>query len=267
MSKMSGWPFFTRRAGPFGHDVRVRARGPAAEHGLRCHARLVRHPQQHVVDDLPIAGKDLDRGHELVGLEAGRDHLLHELIGAVRADLDRVDLEDDVGRAERPLDFDDGRRLGSFAVTARRARRYPAHDGVDLGLVQAAVVLPRAVAGIGVPRRHHVVFDVSGDRLGPRPRLVVGPQRHRTDLVGRVAVHTTGVEDRRHVVVVGRGVEAEGRERYGENDRSAEDRRAKVHRISSLGRVGTYSTVIRRRGFGAPSRRARPRLRAPGDCR
>ena len=44
------------------------------------------------------------------------------------------------------------------------------------------------------------------DRLRPRPRVLVGEQRHRPDLAGPVAAHAVLVEDRRDVLVERRHV-------------------------------------------------------------
>ena len=58
---------------------------------------------------------------------------------------------------------------------------------VDLRGAQAAVVLERAVARIGAPRRHLAARDLDADRFRPRPDILVRDQRHRRDFAGTMA--------------------------------------------------------------------------------
>src|SRR6185295_11533688 len=81
---------------------------------------------------------------------------------------------------------------------------------------QAPVVGEVADRGIGVPGRHDPILDVLGDRLRPRPHLVVGQQRHRSDLVGAMTPDAALGQDGGDVVVVGRAeVGGGGGERGG----------------------------------------------------
>ena len=53
---------------------------------------------------------------------------------------------------------------------------------------------------VDVPRRHLPVGDAGLDRARPRPRLLVGHERHRRDRIGPVARFALLLEDRRDVL-------------------------------------------------------------------
>ncbi len=58
--------------------------------------------------------------------------------------------------------------------------------------------------GIGKPWRHLPARDRSLDGARPRPRLLVGEERHRRHFAGPVAALAVGLENRKHVLVEGR---------------------------------------------------------------
>src|ERR1700752_4345575 len=78
----------------------------------------------------------------------------------------------------------------------RRPAICPGADLVDLVLGEALVVLELAVMRIGKPRRHLSRGDLGLDRPGPRPRLLIGEERHRRNLVGAVTLCATAEENR-----------------------------------------------------------------------
>ncbi len=174
----------------------------------------------HVVDDAAIPRPHLDPLDPLVLGEAGGedDVLVGDGAGCRHLELDRH-LEDDVGRTDAPAVAPLDRRRRVLGVTLRPAALRPSHQRVDLGWRQGAVVGEAPVRRIGEPRRHQLLLHGGADGLGPRPRLLVGQERHRPDLAGPVAALAVPLEDRLDVAV-----EGERRGRSGHRDRRSRDR-------------------------------------------
>ena len=142
----------------------------------------------------------------------------------------RLRLDHQIRRAEHALEselvfvrpFAGGGR--SVGFPARRAGVDPADDGVDLLVAQRRVVdeLLDADRLVEMPRRHLARGHARPDRARPRPRVVVGDQRHRADAARAMAHLTLVLEDRRDVLAE-RHLGARGalcarriRRRYGE---------------------------------------------------
>ena len=106
------------------------------------------------------------------------------------------------------------RHVGGVAL--RRALIDPADDRVDLLVGERHVVLEllHADAAVDVPRRHLARRHALADRTGPRPRVLIGDERHRRDRSRLVAGLTLGLENRRDVF----------RERHGFRGFSGPDR-------------------------------------------
>ncbi len=162
--------------------------------------------------ELPGADRDIV-GQHLVG-ELHGEHTLH-VLRFVRQDVLRH-LDDQIGLAERVSavvgvgEPDRRRRLG--LVARRRAAVHPREDGVDLLVAETALVREDPLGGVGKPRRHLAAFDLQRDGAGPRPRVLIGHERHRRDQAADVlprrpvARHAIGLEDRRDLLVKGHGV-------------------------------------------------------------
>jgi hypothetical protein len=117
-------------------------------------------------------------------------------IGPRRRNADFRQLDHHVGLAELPALGKPGRRGHVFRIALRRASIDPAADRRDVLGTQPRVVRKRANRGVSEPRRHLARDDLVLDRPGPRPRVLIGEQRHRRDFTGPMADHASGVQDR-----------------------------------------------------------------------
>ena len=200
-------PRLDEAAGAVGEDVAVLAEGVLVEERVVVVVRLgVGVARHRVVDDRePLdGGLGLDRpdpavlGQARVGVEVtppvwglGGDH---ERLG---------NLDDPVGLADLPLGdvAELARRRQVLGVAAGRARVHPSRDGLDLLVAQRVIVLEPLHADVlvDVPRRHGPGDHLLADRAGPRPRLLVGQQRHRRDGAGAVALLARALQNRRDV--------------------------------------------------------------------
>jgi len=129
------------------------------------------------------------------------EHLHAELAFGGNLELDRH-LEHHVGLgAVRPAGGVLRWRGHVGRVAARRAGINPRRDGVDLLRRQAGVVAHRQrLRHVGAPGRHLARYHLRLDRLGPRPRVFVGEQRHRRHFTGPMARGALGEHDRRHIL-------------------------------------------------------------------
>ena len=93
-----------------------------------------------------------------------------------------------------------GARRQILRVALGRAGVDPARDRRLLRVGQAALVREVADRRIGMPRRHDAGLDRVGNRARPRPRILVGEQRHRRDLARPMTGGAVGKEDRRDVI-------------------------------------------------------------------
>ena len=155
--------------------------------------------------------------------------------------------QDEIGFPDHPA-VDEPRGRGKvLGVALRRAVVGPSQQRLAIAGRQAPVVGELPVPRIRVPRRHVAVADFVADRLGMRPRVVVGQQRHRADLSGPVTSHAILVKDGRDIFAECRDRGASRRGRAGAfrdglfraraDERGAEaegrkgDRRALLHRM------------------------------------
>ena len=68
-------------------------------------------------------------------------------------------------------------------------------------VLETTLVGEVSVGRIGEPRRHLLVGDRGFDRARPRPRLLVGQERHRRDFARPMAGLTVLLQHRQHVLV------------------------------------------------------------------
>ena len=164
---------------------------------------------QHVVNDLAVAGPDLDRLHPLRFGEVGRDVEVLVLDRAFGRQLVRLGhFEDRVRLAERPALGESGHWRHVLRIPFRRAAVRPLGQGVLLGGGQPALVEERAMRRVRVPRRHCPVGDLVANRLRPGTNLLVREERHRGDLPGTMTGRTVLEEDRGDVAGEGRDASA-----------------------------------------------------------
>ena len=126
---------------------------------------------------------------------------------AARRDVERLgDLEHEVGRAELPA-FGELRGRGQvLRVAFGGAGLGPVGDRLDLGVAQAAVIVERAEAGLGLPGGHPAALGDLREEARPLGGILVGQQRERPDLARPMAAGAVLPEDRRDVLVVGRAL-------------------------------------------------------------
>ena len=209
-----------QQAGGSGRElVGSGAGSPGVDPGVLDLAVRGRAPEDEVVEDLPVAGLNLDGPDPAIFLEAGLDRKHGELVGPVRRDLERIELVDPVRFAEGPLTGACRRLVDGFvSVAARSAVAGPAGDRLDLHVAQGDVVGEGPEARVGVPGWHVAVLDRPGDRARPGAHLAVGAERHRRDLVRLMAGSAVLVEDRRDVVDERGLVQVQGLARRGSGE-------------------------------------------------
>ena len=170
-----------------------------------------------VVHQLGVAGAELDPLDPAVlgELLFGQHHLergLH-VLDLVGHPVGLRQVDDEVGLTHRPSRArrEGVRRRRGGAIARLGAGLGPGHQGGDLSVAQDPLALEDAVElGRRVPGRHLARLRHLGDRLRPRPRLVVGLERHRRDhpgvgvAGGTVAVLAVLLQDREDVAIEGR---------------------------------------------------------------
>jgi hypothetical protein len=185
--------------------------------GRRVVDRIVlRQPGERVVDDFATlvgGGTNFDGAHPARFGDAGRRRALVPGVLRVRGQGERRRLDDEIGwtaeqlgevpdRGVGPLD----RRRHVLRIAHRRATVHPLGDRLDLAIGQRSIVLELLNADVlvDVPRRHLARHHACLDRLRPRPRLLIGGERHGRHRVGPVARLALGLENRRDVLCEGR---------------------------------------------------------------
>ena len=111
-------------------------------------------------------------------------------------------LDDDVG-LDVPAVLEHDRRRSVLGIARRRPGVHPRRDRLDVPLAETTFVGEVAVRGICEPRRHLLLHDGGLDRLRPRPRRLVGEQRHRRHLARPVTALAVGLEHGEDVFVEG----------------------------------------------------------------
>ena len=175
----------------------------------------------HVVEDVASADRrrrfvvrdvvdlaDLDGRHIAILGQARRNHAeVAPVIGTDRRHGHVLRCQDQIGLADRPfvaaVELERLRHVGW--VTARRAAVHPCCDHRDLGVAERRIVLELLDADILLDeeRWHGAALAAQGgahlDRLGPRPHVFVGDERHRCDALGVMALLTAALQDGRDV--------------------------------------------------------------------
>ncbi len=114
-------------------------------------------------------------------------------------------LEDDVGRADRPPFRERFRSGNGFRVTKRRSLRDPRHEDRPLSRREAAVVLKMADSRVGMPRGHPPLVNNLTEHRGVLANVVVSQEWERANLTGTMTVlallgddrgDLTGISDR-----------------------------------------------------------------------
>ena len=147
-------------------------------------------------------------------------------------------------------------------VARRRTGVGPGTQQLDVVPAQAALVREVSERRVGEPRRHLLRDDRALDGLGPRPRLLVGEQRHRRHLAGPVARLAVGLEHRQHVLVERGGV---GRPRLsGAGEHRDHDCREQSHRDASSRHGATHEKLAASSVLPWPEYVADLRIRAQG---
>ena len=134
-------------------------------------------------------------------------------------------LQDQVGRAERPVGGPDPRRRAVLRIALRGTRLGPVRQGLPLPIVQHPA--PRNGPPSVVEACQGGMVRCLGHRrdvVGALPRLRVIQQRERRDLPGPMAFLAVLLEDRGHVAVIGRELGAAGRRAGPERDRDEQGR-------------------------------------------
>ena len=205
-------PALIRRPESCGKDVAVLAeRVLVEEEADRIVVLVLDQVRGRVMHDLEAVrlGLGLDRRDVHVFGEPGIDVDVVEFVGPVRAQLVRLgQRDDDVRLADVPLvevaeltrggGMSAGLPAGAPASThfAMVAISASVSDGSSLNLVMPTW---RSMYHGGISR----VDDLLLDRARPRPRVLVGQQRHRRDRARAMAVLTGALQDRRDVLAEG----------------------------------------------------------------
>src|SRR5262249_46894024 len=112
-------------------------------------------------------------------------HLYENILivdGAASRDIEVLRHFDDHVRLDIPSILERNRCGFIFFVTLGSARVRPCADGFDFGIIQTSIVSEVSVSRVRKPRRHLVADNGLLHSLGPRTRLVVGEERHRSNL-------------------------------------------------------------------------------------
>ncbi len=159
---------------------------------------MVHDPESRI--RLGFHGRDI---HVL--LEAGVQVEIVELIAAVGSQFVRPGHRDhQVGLPDMPLvwiaELPGRRHVGGIAKG--RSLIDPIHNGRNLGVGQRRIILELGDAhvAVDVPRRHLPEHDLFLDRARPRPRVLVGQQRHGRDRPIPMAVLTGALQNGRHIL-------------------------------------------------------------------
>jgi hypothetical protein len=159
------------------------------------------------VHDLAVSRADLDRRHPLRFGEVGRNVEVLVLDGAVGWQLVvLLHLQDDVRRAGAPAVGELGSRGQQRRIALRCAAVCPGDQRCALRIGDHPLVVKRARRRVGMPRRHVPLAHLVPDRLGPRPGVVIGQERHGGDFPRSMTTRTVLENDRSHVFGEGRGV-------------------------------------------------------------
>ena len=163
-------------------------------------------PNFAVVQHLRVTRPHFGGHHPHVFLEVGLHHHVLVVDGAARRHFERLrHLHDYIGR-DVPAGWEHAFRRGGRRVARRGAGVGPARQRVELVGAQHPFLLVGVVLepGFGKPRRHRLRLRRLLDPERPRPRLLVGEERHRRHLAGPVAGLAVRLEDGQDVLVEGR---------------------------------------------------------------
>ena len=154
-------------------------------------------------------GDDLHPLHVAVLGQPRVDDLGRVEVGALGGNLEALlHLDHQIGLAVGPFvharELEGRGRVGG--VPPRGAGCDPLDDGGDLGVAQRRVGDVLADAAVEVPRRHLPCHDAVPDRPRPRPRLLVGQQRHRGPGARPVALLAGPLQQGQHVAREGGAV-------------------------------------------------------------
>src|SRR5439155_11527136 len=96
--------------------------------------------------------------------------------------------QDEIGGSDLPA-LGKLRYLGQVCCVAfLRAAIDPCRNRLHISIAETPAGLEIAIVGIGEPRRHFSLQYRLFDGLRPRPRVLVGQERKRTDLTRSMAV-------------------------------------------------------------------------------
>jgi len=162
----------------------------------------------------------------------------------LHGDLGALDDQVRLARMPRGAVLEHARHRHVLHVAARRAGIGPLRDLRDFCIAQRWIVLVVLNADVlfDVPRRHRALLVANrGARLHrarPRPRVLVGEERHRGHLAGPMAVLAAALQNRRDVPGKRDSVARLRRRRCGSGLLSAHRRRE--HRHTKHRRAGNH---------------------------
>ncbi len=176
---------------------------------------LGHHEGDDVVDHVGGAGVYLRAHDPLVLGEVGRDAEILVWYPAARRLGRHVERlrhrEHHVRLAQTPALGERERSGQVLVVTFRHPTGDPGQQRLAVLLRQRAVVRELAKERVGVPRRHALLVDDLANGVGPGHRVVVGQQRHRSDLARAVAFLTVLLHNAADVLGIRDGAFALGR--------------------------------------------------------